>query len=282
VATLLLCAAQVRAAPRLGVDNFSEVGDGVTDMLSTSGLTFAALDAGSVGSRAARLRHVRADTREPGDTHTIERPCPAGGSVRVTSIDADGSGDLSAGDRFTTVFMACAVDDGIMTGRSSFVVSAHRFKGEAEVIEFDFNCEDLGTENLRWNGLVHLALRSDLKRGTEHYRVSYRDLAVRHGERHMRWNFSLDVIRPPFGSGVAGLDGEAIIDGIHLWLRQDEIFIVSSSGLPNAGQLTAGDDHGARLQVEAGRWRYTYRLFLPTNPGDAPDSVAQSKPYLER
>lgn len=282
-AMLLSCMAHAQGSPGLSQANFSEVGDGITDMLNTSGLTFAALEVGSAGGRAARPRLASFEPKAPDDaTQTVENPCPGGGSVSISTTDADGSGDLSAGDHFATVFKSCAVDGGVMTGRSGFVVSAHRFEGSAEVVEFDFNCEDLGTADLRWSGLAHLVLRSDLKRGTEHYRVTYRDLAVTHGTRRMRWNFILDVVRPPLGSGVAGVDGEASIDGIHLTLRQDDIFVVSSSGLPASGQVTAYDDHGARLQVEAGRRRYAYRLFLAGNPGAAPDAAAPGRPYPER
>ncbi len=282
-AALLSCMVRAQGSPGLDLANFSEVGDGITDMLNTSGLTIAALEVGSAGSRAAGLRRASIEALAPDDaTQTVENPCPGGGSVSVSTTDVDASGDLSAGDRFTSVFKSCAVDGGVMTGRSGFVVSAHRIEGSAEVVEFDFNCEDLGTKDLRWSGLAHLVLRSDLKRGTEHYRVTYRDLAVTHGARRMRWNFSLDVVRPPIGSGVAGVDGEASIDGIHLTLRQDEVFVVSSSGLPASGQVTAYDGHGARLQVEAGRRRYAYRLFLAGNAGAVPDAAAPGRPYLER
>lgn len=282
-AALWSTVAHAQGAPGLGLDNFSEVGDGITDMFNTSGLTFAALQVGSAGSRVARLRQARIQRPGPDDeTRTVENPCPGGGSMSVSTIDADGSGDLSAGDRFATIFKSCAVDGGIMNGRSGFVVSAHRFEGSAEVAEFDFHCEALGTADLRWSGFAHLVLRSDLKRGTEHYRVTYRDLAVTHGTRSMHWNFTLDVVRPPIGSGVAGVDGEASIDGIPLALRQDEVFVVSSNGLPTAGQVTAYDGHGARLQVEAGRRRYAYRLFLAGNSGAAPDAAVPGRPYPER
>lgn len=281
-AALMFCTAHAQASPGLSLANFSDVGDGIADMLNTSGLTFAALDAGAAASRGARPRQASIGARAADEAQAVESPCPGGGSVSVTRIDTDASGDLSVGDRFATVFNACAVDGGVMTGRSGFVVSAYRVDGSAEVVEFDFNCEDLGTENLRWTGLAHLVLRSDLKRGTEHYRVTYRDLAVTHGARRMRWNFSLDVIRPPIGSGVAGVDGEAHIDEVHLTLRQDEVFVVSDSGLPDAGQLTAYDDHGARLQVQAGRRRYAYRLFLPANASNAPDAAAPGRLYPQR
>lgn len=275
--------AHAQGTPGLSLANFSEVGDGITDVLNTSGLTFSALQVGSASGRVARPRRASIEAWTPDDAaQTVESPCPGGGSVSVSTVDADGSGDLSAGDRFATVFKSCAVDGGIMTGRSGFVVSAHRFEGSAEVAEFDFHCEDLGTVDLRWSGFAHLVLRSDLKRGTQHYRVTYRDLAVTHGTRRMRWNFILDVVRPPIGSGVAGVEGEASIDGIHLMLRQDEIFVVSSDGLPASGQMSAYDDHGARLQVEAGRRRYAYRLFLAGNPGAAPDAAAPGRPYPDR
>lgn len=281
-AALSFCTAHAQASPGLSVANFSEVGDGITDMLNTSGLTIATLGVSAAGSRAARPHRASIGARAADQAQTVESPCPGGGSVSVTGIDTDASGELSAGDRFATVFNTCVVDGGVMTGRSSFVVSAHRFDGSAEVLEFDFNCEDLGTEDLRWTGLAHLVLRSDLKRGTEHFRVTYRDLAVTHGTRRMRWNFSLDVIRPPIGSGVAGIDGEASIDEVHLTLRQDDVFVVSDNGLPGAGQLTAYDDHGARLQVKAGRRRYAYRLFLPANPGSLPDAAAPGRLYPQR
>jgi hypothetical protein len=281
-AALTFCTTHVEASPGLSLANFKEVGDGITDMLNTSGLTFAVLDAGAAATRVARPRQASIGARAADEAPAVESPCPGGGSVSVTRIDTDASGDLSTGDRFASVFNACAVDGGVMTGRSSFVVSAYRVDGSAEVVEFDFNCEDLGTDDLRWTGLAHLVLRSDLKRGTEHYRVTYRDLAVTRGTRRMRWNFSLDVIRPPIGSGVAGVDGEASIDEVHLTLRQDEVFVVSDSGLPGAGQLTAYDDHGARLQVQAGRRRYAYRLFLPANSSNVPDVAAPGRPYPQR
>lgn len=282
-AALWSATALAQGTPGLSLANFSEVGDGITDMFSSSGLTLSALQVGSAGHREVRLRRASIGASIPdGETQTVENPCPGGGSVSISTTDADGSGDLTAGDRFATVFKSCAVDGGIMTGRSGFVVSAHRFEGNAEVAEFDFHCEDLGTADLRWSGLAHLALRSDLKRGTQHYRVTYRDLAVTHGTRRMRWNFILDVVRPPIGSGVAGVEGEASIDGIHLTLRQDEVFVVSGDGLPTSGQVTAYDDHGARLQVEAGRRRYAYRLFLAGNPGTAPDAVTPGRTYPER
>ena len=53
-------------------------------------------------------------------------------------------------------------------------------------------------------------------------------------------------------------------------------------GFPRSGQLTAHDRRGARLRVEAGRWRYAYRLFHAGNRSETPDSTSQSKPCGKR
>ena len=62
-----------------------------------------------------------------------------------------------------------------------------------------------------------------------------------------------------------------------LRLVQDEPFVVTPGGQPRAGQLSATDADGDRLEVVAGRRRYQYRFFAHGNRGVVPDSSSQSK-----
>jgi len=148
-----------------------------------------------------------------------------------------------------------------------------------EITELEFRFKDIGTAELRRTGPARVESRADLKRGSERYRVNYRDLAVVRGQRSARWNFSLDVVRSPVGNQAASVDGAMIIGDLRLRLQQDEPFAIPSDGLPRSGQPTASDERGARLEVGARRWRHAYRLFRAGNRSDVPDSASQSKPH---
>ena len=169
-----------------------------------------------------------------------------------------------------------------ISGRSEFVVAGHRFEGGSEVTELDFRFDALGSADMRWSGAARAALRSDLQRGTDSYVVTYRDLADTRGQHAMRWNFSVDMVRPPVGDQVARVDGTMTVDGLLLRMRQDDPFVIGGDGHPRSGQVTASDTHGARLEIEALRRRFAYRLFRPANTGVAPDAKSQSKPYGSR
>ena len=124
-----------------------------------------------------------------------------------------------------------------------------------------------------------MTLRTDLLRGTERFVVHYQDLSVTRRQQPMRWSFTLDVVRPPIGEQVARLDGAIALSGLWLMLKQDEPFVIAPSGFPRSGLLLATDTRGARLHVEAGRWRYAYRYFAPGNQGERPDSASQSRTH---
>ncbi len=174
------------------------------------------------------------------------------------------------------------IEGDTVSGHSEFVVAAHRFEGMNEITELDFRFDALGSAKMRWTGTARAALRSDLRRGTESYVVTYRDLAVTRGSHAMRWSFSVDMVRPPIGNQLAGVKGTMIVDGLALQLRQDEPFVIAVDGHPSSGQLTASDKQGARLQIEALRRRYAYRLFRASNGGETPDATSESKPYSRR
>ena len=55
--------------------------------------------------------------------------------------------------------------------------------------------------------------------------------------------------------------------------------MIAPGGKPRAGLLTATDADGDRLEVEADRRLYRYRLYSRGNRGDKPDSRSQSKSY---
>jgi hypothetical protein len=275
----LISAAPAIAAPGLDSTNFVDVGDSVTDMLDTNALSFATMM--MMGSAAVGTAPPRHAVFRPPNAAAAPRiftsPCPNGGQLRTTVVDADADGELSAGDRFVTQFESCAIAGDVMTGRSEFVVAAHRFEGHTEITELAFHFKDLGSAAMRWNGAARAALRSDLQRSTESFTATYLDLAVSRGPHRMRWSFSLDVVRPPFGNALATLAGAMRIDGVPLRLRQDEPFALAGDGFPREGQLTLSDDQGASLQVEAGRRRYTYRLYRAGR--EKPDVVSESRPY---
>jgi hypothetical protein len=274
----LIGIAPVAAAPGLNSTNFVEVGDSVTDMLDTTTLAFATMMMGSAAAGTTRSRYAAFRLPEAlVAPQSFATPCPNGGQIRTTIVDADADGDLSAGDRFVTLFESCAMASDVMTGRSEFVVVAHRFEGHTEITQLAFRFHDLGSAAMRWNGAARATLRTDLQRGTEHVVVSYLDLAVSSGPRRMRWRFDLDLVRPPFGQALVTLTGAMSIDGVQLRLRQDEPFALAGHGFPGAGQLTLSDDRGASLQVEAGRRRYGYRLYRAGR--ETPDAASQSRPY---
>jgi hypothetical protein len=277
---LLLGADHAGAAAGLDVSNFVDVGDTVTELLDTSALAWSTmmLDAGAASTERARLATFR-PPKPTAHAQTTHATCPGGGKVHTTIFDADADGELSAGDRFVTVFEACAIGGGSISGRSEFVVAAHRFEGSVELTELAFAFDDLGTVQMRWTGAARAALRSDLQRGTERYVVTYLDLAVARGAQRMRWSFALDVVRPPFGNALATLDGAMRVGELRLGLRQDEPFELAGDGHPRAGRLTLSDERGAQLLVEAGRRRYTYRLYRAGS--ERPEAVSQSKRYGE-
>lgn len=273
----------ITPATALAVDNFVDVADTLTDMVSNSGLAFTAVELLSGGTTPTRPRLASLNLASTATTaQSFESACPGGGSVKMTTRDADNSGDLSTRDRFVTVFDACMLNGKLVTGRGEFIVASHRFEGHTEVTELEFRFKDLGSPELRWTGPAHVSLHSDLRRGTERYTVSYRDLVVTRDDRSMRWNFALELVRPPIGDQVASLHGAVTIGALHLRLRQDDPFVIAGDGFPHSGQMSATDETGARLQMEAARWRYVYRLFLAGNRGVLPDASSQSRPHVQR
>jgi hypothetical protein len=280
-AWVLACTTVMAAQPdptALSDANFVDTGDALADIVSQSSLALSTLSIWSAGMdgagpmRASLQLKSRADT-----THRFKLPCPGGGEVIGTIRDADGSGDLSHHDTFITEFDQCQVDSQPMTGRGEFTVAVHRFDGHLEITELDFRFDAMGTPALRWTGNAHLTLRSDLRRGTDVYAVRYQDLAVQREGRDMRWNFTLELVRPPIGDTVAALNGPLAIGPMPLRLRQDWRFVMRPQGTPRDGQLTATDTHGARLEVEAGRRNYAYRLYRSGNTGWMPDASSQSR-----
>jgi hypothetical protein len=279
---LSLWLADAHAAPGLTTANFVDIADSVSQLLDTSGLAFSTMMMGSAATLPAP-RH--ASFGAPGVQAALVRPqkfrspCPGGGEVAIDVVDADAGGELSVGDRFKIEFRSCMVEGDTVSGRSEFVVAAHRFEGMNEITELDFRFDALGSAQMRWTGAARAALRSDLRRGTESCVVTYRDLAVMQGSHAMRWNFSVDMVRPPLGNPLASAAGAITVDGLTLQLSQDEPFVIGIDGHPRAGQLTARDRPGARLQIEALRRRFAYRLFRSGNDGETADAASESKPY---
>jgi hypothetical protein len=259
--------------------NFVEMGDLVTEVLDTSTFAFATMLIDSVATPQAHALNASLRRAAGAAVQRSEHGCPGGGSVKVGLHDADGNGELSATDRVVSVFEACVIGANSISGISDFVVAAHRYRGFVEVLELDFRFRDFGTAQSRWTGPAHAVLHTDHQRGTEHQTLSYQDLVVVHGPRTTRWNLVLDMARPPLGSMVASVDGTMTIGALRLQLNQGEPFVVASDGFPRSGLLMARDDAGARLEIEAGRRRYAYRLFRADNRGETADSKSQSKPY---
>ena len=268
-------------AAGLSTTNFVDIGDGVAGVLDTHALAVSTMLMGALGDEAATVRRasLRAPPTAAAATQTLRTACAGGGEVRTRLLDADASGDLSRGDRFGSIFEACSVGGHVVSGRSEFTIKAHRYEGHVEITELAFRFDDLGSPALRWTGPARAVLRTDLQRGTESYFVTYADLAVQQRSRHMRWSFSLDVVRPPIGDTIARIAGRMSVDGLRLQLHQDDPYLIGASGFPRAGQLTASDERGVRLEIEAGRRRYAYRLFVVRNRGAVPDASSRSKPY---
>ena len=269
------------ATPGLDATGFVEVGDTVVDMLDACGLALASWamsGAAQVGPRPAAFGPPRAVPR----SEPFEAACPGGGSVRGRFVDRDASGDLSVQDRFVTVFDDCRVDGEVVTGSSDFVVAARREDGREDVVELDFRFHDLGSAAMRWTGAARIALATDRRSGAERYVVAWRDLLVQRGARSYRLGLQLEARVPPLGDMTMRVDGPMWIGTLALKLAQDEPFVMAPGSPPRTGLLTASDARGARLQVEAGRWRYAYRYFARGNAGVVPDSSSQSEPHSRR
>jgi len=282
--TALLCSAAAADPTGLSASNFVDVADGVSEILDTNGFAFSTMlmGLGAPSVHNASLRESGPRALAPPERRRFSMPCPGGGSAAVDVVDLDTDGALSVGDTFKARFDACVVDGNVVSGRSEFVVAAHRFEGRSEVTELDFRFIEMGSTQMRWTGAAHATLRSDLQRGTESYGVSYRDLAVARGPHAMRWNFSIDMVRPPIGQQLTSVKGAITVDGLPLALRQDEPFAIGPDGHPRSGVLTASDSYGARLQIDAQRRWFTYRFFAARNSGESPDAASQSKPYGSR
>jgi hypothetical protein len=277
----IVCLGHAVAAPGLTAANFVDVADQVSRVIDTSGLAFSTVVLGSAAARASAERVVFSPPRPAGPARFHTR-CPSGGGVTIDVLDADAGGELSVGDRFKLDFASCGVSGGIVDGRGEFTVAGHRYEGATEFTELDFRFDRLGNSDMRWTGTARASLRRDLLRGTESYVVAYRDLAVTQGLHTMRWRFSVETVRPPIGEQLSRVAGAMTVDGLALQLRQDEPFVIGVEGHPRSGALTASDPGGARLEIEARRHRYAYRLFNPGNPGMAADSASESPPYRGR
>jgi len=281
-ACALAAAGMAQGATGLDEHNFVDTADVIADVVSNSGVAFSTMALWTAADIRPGVRTAAFKAAPDSAVRQFDMPCPDGGHASGTIRDTDRSGDLSRRDRFVTVFKDCVVDGLVMSGQGEFVVTAHRYEGMAEFTELDFSFDDMGSDRLRWTGRARVTLRSDLHRGTDLYTVQYKDLQAKAGEHDMRWNFSFELVRPPIGEQVAALNGSLTLDGMHLKLRQDDGFTMRGDGVPRTGQLSATDEHGARLEIEAGRWRYAYRLYRAGSTGVLPDSSSQSRPHSER
>lgn len=266
-------------ATGLGPSNFVDVGDGLADLIDSSGLSFSTLLVGAAALPAARPPGLTAalTARRPG-----KQRCPDGGSVQARLHDLDRSGGLSVGDEVDTIFKACVVEGRAVSGRSRYRFAGHRLEGTAEITELEIRVDQMGWTELRWTGQARLAIHSEGERGSGRYAVDYRDLDVRHGPHRMRWNFRLEVERDAFGSQTVRFEGSTLVDAVPLRLRQAEPFAIQRGGYPGAGRLVATDDQGGRLEVEAGRRRYAFGWFGAGNDGATPDVESQSRAYARR
>jgi hypothetical protein len=274
---LVACGLAQAAGNALDEHNFVDTGDAIAEVVSNSGVAFSTMALWSAAETRPGVR--TAAFKAAPKVRDFDVPCPGGGHASGTIRDSDRSGDLSRRDRFVTVFQGCVIDGQPMSGQGEFVVTDHRYEGMTEFTDLDFRFEGMGSDRLRWTGLARVSLRSDLHRGTDTYVVHYKDLSVKSGEHDMRWDFSFELVRPPIGEQVAALNGSLTVDGMRLRLRQDDRFVMRGDGIPTRGQLSASDEHGARMEVEAGRWRYAYRLYRAGNTGVLPDSSSQSQPH---
>jgi len=267
----------VTAAPALTPSNYVETADTIVDMFATSGLAFSTTLLGLQHDGRPQRALFTLPPISP-RSQAFEMPCPGGGSISGTMSDRDGTGDLSVQDRIVTSFNSCRIEDDVVSGRSDMRVTAHRDEGPVEVTELEFRFTNLGTDLLRWSGPAHVVLRAHRLTGSEHYVVTYRDLAVRRNGQAHRWSFQLELRRSPIGEQTASFTGGITIAGLPLRLKQDDPFAIARDGVPASGRMTAADPAGARLQVEAGRRRYAYRYFSPLNGTERPDSTSHSRP----
>ena len=272
------CAAVATAASAAGLtpSNYVEVGDTIVDMLDTSSLAFSTMLLGLNDTP----RVVRASFASPSSrAQPFSSPCPGGGAIHGSVADRDGSGNVSVRDRFVTVFESCRIDDELISGSSEFIVAAHHVDNGVETTELEFHFRHLGSDAMRWTGSAHATLKTDARSGGDQYTVTYRDMAVTRASHAAHWNFPLAVQRPPLGDYTARIDGSMTLEHDLLRLTQDDLFVIGARRMPRAGQLTATDAEGNRLEVEAATRRYRYRYFTRANRGTSPDSSSQSRPH---
>ncbi len=274
-AALCAAASAAPAANGLATANYVEVGDAIVGMLDTSALAFSTM---LLGTSGAPMPLLASFAKTPSArVQPFSAPCPGGGTVSGSIRDRDASGDVSVHDRFVTVFDHCSTDNEIVSGSSEFEITAHRVEQEVETTELAFRFHHLGSDAMRWTGSASAALQTDLKTGSEHYAVTYQDMVVTRGAQTYRWRFTLEMHRPPLGDHTAQINGVLLLAHDVLRLAQDDQFVLAPGGRPRSGQLTATDEQGARLQVEAATRRYKYRLYDRANRGELPNSSSQSK-----
>jgi hypothetical protein len=275
------CPAAVAAEPApalLTKDNFVGTGDALVGLLDTRGLALATMMLALTDTVPARRVAFGPSAEEPpGEPFDVS--CPAGGSVSAMIGGTETDELLSSGDRFVTVFRACRFEPGgeVFSGSGALVVRDYRFDGTIELTGLRFSFLGLGTDALRWSGLADVTLRTHVRSGAVRYVVDYLDLAVSSGTVACRWNFRLDVQRPPVGDRTASVNGAVTIGRLTLTLAQDEPFVLARDATPRAGALTATDARGGRVRVEAAERRYRYRYFAQGNRGDAPDATSTDR-----
>jgi hypothetical protein len=273
-AALCSAASAEPAASGLTSANYVEVGDTIVDMLDTSALAFSTMLLGTSGAPHPMLASFATPSAR---VQPFSAPCPGGGSVSGSIRDRDASGDVSVHDRFVTEFDHCGIDKEVFSGSSEFEITAHRVEQEVETTELAFRFHHLGSDAMRWTGSASAVLKTDLKTGSEHYAVTYRDMDVTRNAQSYRWRFTLEMRRPPLGDHTAQINGALLLDHVVLRLAQDEQFVLAPGGRPRSGQLTATDAQGDRLLVEAASRRYRYRFYDHANRGESPNSSSQSR-----
>jgi len=278
-AALALAALSAHAAD-LTRSNFARYGAILVDLVQHGPLPMppAAAVVGALGpGAAARVRLAEPRSGSPPPT---AQPCAGGGEVLTRLFDLDEDGGLSVGDRVETEYRACMLDGHRVDGRDAFTIVAHRAEGREEIVDVHFVFDHVGRRAMRWTGQVDATLRADLLRGTEHYTVHYRDLAVDIPGHRMRWSHTVDLVHPPFGAHVMSMGGALRIDGTALDLQQLEPFVLDHAGTVASGRLAARDRDGALLHIAAtaGAWEFGW-----CGPGDAwPGPACARAPHRAR
>lgn len=239
------------------VDNF--VALSASEVESQGTTAFGALGSGKVDA-IARFALDRVAVRQTSKVKsaavgTVSDPCDIGGTLLVSNVDADGSGDSSAGDTLTLQADNCVMVSGQPAVNGVLTIYIQALNRNVASATLNLTFTNFSSAGLMLDGKATFS--SDTTRETLDYNLlkgTYKDQTLTH-------NFTV-VRQLNTSPNTLTVSGNIVRNGSSYALSTPAIFQMGSY-YPTAGVMQIADGRGGRIDVVTGSDGFVSKLYLP-------------------